>query len=101
MNVRKLFGVALGIIAALGGFVDIGDMVFAAQSGARFGYSLLWALVVGTVGVIVYGEMSGRVAAVGKITVFDRIRRTYPPKLAFVTLLLSIIVNLITCAAEI
>ena len=30
--------IALGIIAATGGFVDIGDLVFDARAGALFGY---------------------------------------------------------------
>jgi len=98
---KKLFGLALGIIASLGGFVDIGDLVFGSQAGARFGYSLLWALLVGVIGIMIYGEMSGRVAAVAKLTVFDIIRRDYPPKLGFVTLVFSNIVNVMTCAAEI
>jgi manganese transport protein len=98
---KKLFGVALGIIASLGGFVDIGDLVFGSQAGAKFGYSLLWALLVGCIGIMIYGEMSGRVAAVARLTVFDIIRRDYPPKLGFITLVLSNIVNLMTCAAEI
>ena len=98
---KRLFALALGIIASLGGFVDIGDLVFGSQAGAKFGYSLLWALALGTIGIMIYGEMSGRVAAVAKLTVFDIIRRDYPPKLGFITLVLSVIVNLLTCAAEI
>ena len=34
---KKLFAVALGILTAIGGFVDIGDLVTNAQVGARFG----------------------------------------------------------------
>jgi len=34
--------IALGLIAAIGGFVDIGDLVFNTQAGATYGYSLLW-----------------------------------------------------------
>lgn len=98
---KKLFGLALGIIASLGGFVDIGDLVFGAQAGAKFGYSLIWALLVGLIGIMIYGEMSGRVAAVAKMTVFDIIRRTYKPKLGFFTLVVSNLLNLLTCAAEI
>lgn len=97
---KKLLGLALGILASFGGFVDIGDLVFGAQAGAKFGYSLIWALVVGLIGIMIYGEMSGRVAAVAKMTVFDIIRRDYPPKLGFGTLIVSNIVNLLTCAAE-
>jgi manganese transport protein len=40
--VKVVFQIALGIIAAIGGFVDIGDLVFNVQAGAIFGYGLLW-----------------------------------------------------------
>jgi Mn2+/Fe2+ NRAMP family transporter len=97
----KLLTLALGLLTAIGSGVDIGDVVFASQSGASFGYSLIWALIVGVIGLMIYGEMSGRVAAITKLTTFDIIRRDYPPKLSFVTLVLSVIVTFITCAAEI
>ena len=41
---KRLLQIALGIIAAIGGFVDIGDLVFNAQAGAVFGYELLWVV---------------------------------------------------------
>ena len=41
---KALLSIALGIIAAIGGFVDIGDLVFNTQAGATFGYQLLWAV---------------------------------------------------------
>ena len=44
---KNIFGVALGILAAIGGFVDIGDIVFNVAAGATFGYQLLWAVVLG------------------------------------------------------
>ena len=40
---KSVFGIALGILAAIGGFVDIGDIVFNVAAGATFGYQLLWA----------------------------------------------------------
>ena len=57
---NKVFGVALGILAAIGGFVDIGDLVFNVSAGAMFGYQLLWVIPVGVVGIIVFSEMCGR-----------------------------------------
>ena len=62
--VSKLLSLALGILAAIGGFVDIGDLVFNTAAGATFGYQLMWVIPVGVVGIIVYSEMCGRVAAV-------------------------------------
>ena len=61
---KRLFAVALGILTAIGGFVDIGDLVTDALVGARFGLSLVWVVVVGVVGICVVAVMSGRVAAV-------------------------------------
>src|SRR5437868_29163 len=51
---RKLLGVTLGIMTALGGFVDFGQIVFTMQAGALFEYHLLWAIAIGTVAIIVY-----------------------------------------------
>src|SRR4051794_9824882 len=62
---KQLFALALGILTAIGGFVDIGDLVTNAQVGARFGLSLGWVVIVGVLGICVFAEMSGRVAAVG------------------------------------
>lgn len=44
---KKLFAVALGVLTAIGGFVDIGDLVTNAVVGSRFGMSLAWVVVVG------------------------------------------------------
>ena len=43
-------GLALGILTAIGGVLDIGDLVTNAVVGSRFGLSLAWAVVVGVVG---------------------------------------------------
>ena len=56
---KTVFSVALGIIAAIGGFVDIGDLVFNVQAGAVFGYDLLWVVPIGVLGIVVYAEMCG------------------------------------------
>lgn len=98
---KKFLNIGLGILAALGGFVDIGDLIFAFQGGAKFGLHLLWALVLGTVLIMVYAEMSGRVATITKLPVFTIIRQRSPKKLGIVALVSSSLVNLITCAAEI
>jgi Mn2+/Fe2+ NRAMP family transporter len=56
---KRLLGVALGILTAIVGFVDIGDLVTNALVGSRFGLSLAWATLVGLVGICLYAEMSG------------------------------------------
>ena len=97
----KWFSLALGILAAIGGFVDIGDLVFNSAAGATFGYQLLWVIPVGVVGIIVYSEMCGRVAAVSGKAVFDAVRERTGFSAGLVALVSSELVNLLTLAAEV
>jgi manganese transport protein len=97
----KVFQVALGILAAIGGFVDIGDLVFNVAAGATFGYQLLWVVVIGVVGIIVYSEMCGRVAAVSGKAVFDAVRERLGFKVGLAALISAQVVNLMTLTAEI
>ena len=90
----------LGIMTAVGGFVDISELVFAAKAGSQFGYALIWVFAFSTIGIIVFSEMSGRVAAVAKQPVFNLMRHRLGLKLGLITLAASIVSNLITCAAE-
>ena len=90
----------LGIMTAVGGFVDISELVFAAKAGSMFGYALIWVFAFATVGIIIFSEMSGRVAAVAKQPVFNLMRHRLGLKLGLITLAASLIANLITCAAE-
>jgi Mn2+/Fe2+ NRAMP family transporter len=99
--VKKILGITLGIMTALGGFVDLGQIVFTTQAGALFGYSLLWAIVLGTAAIIVYMEMCGRVAVVAQEPVFAIVRTRLGFRLGLATLIASNLLNLITCAAEI
>src|SRR5438445_11397919 len=97
---KKLLGVTLGIMTALGGFVDLGQIVFTTQAGALFSYQLMWAIVLGTGAIIVYMEMCGRVAVVAKEPVFAVVRERLGFRLGLATLIASNLLNLITCAAE-
>ena len=97
----KIFQIALGILAAIGGFVDIGDLVFNVSAGATFGYELLWVVVVGVVGIAVYSEMCGRVAAISQKAVFDAVRERVGFSAGLTTLIAAQIVNLMTLAAEV
>jgi Mn2+/Fe2+ NRAMP family transporter len=99
--VKKLLEIFLGVMTALGGFVDIGELVFTAQAGARFRYSLLWPIVIGTIGIIVYSEMSGRIAAVAREPVFAVIKDRLGRRPSLVVWVASTLVNVATCAAEI
>src|SRR2546423_6227230 len=98
---KKFSQVALGIIAAVGGFVDIGELVFNVQAGAHFRYRLLWAVIVGVIGIVVFAEMTGRVAAVAGRPVFDVVRMRMGLGVGLVTLVASLLINLLTLAAEV
>jgi len=91
----------LGIMTAVGGFVDISELVFAAQAGSIFGYALIWAFAFSTIGIMAFGEMAGRVAAVANQPVFNLMRHRLGLKLGLVTLFASLLSTLVTCAAEI
>ncbi|TDO66522.1 Mn2+/Fe2+ NRAMP family transporter [Kribbella sp. VKM Ac-2571] len=97
---KRLLSVALGIIAALGGFVDIGELVFNSQAGALFGYRTLWAILVGVIVSVVLAELSGRVAIVARKANFDLVRDRYPRWLSTTTLVAGLAVCLITLSAE-
>ena len=97
---KTILQIALGIIAAIGGFLDIGDLVFTTQAGALFRYDLLWAVVLGVIGIAVYAEMTGRVAAVSGRPVFDVIRMRMGFGMGLVALVASTFVNILTLAAE-
>jgi len=97
----KLFAVALGILTAIGGFVDIGDLVTNAVVGSRFGMSLAWVVLIGVVGICIYAQMSGRVAAVSGRATFEIIRERLGPRAGLANLAASFLINLLTVTAEI
>jgi len=98
---KKIFAVALGILTAIGGFVDIGDLVTNAVVGSRFGMSLTWVVLLGIVGICVYADMSGRVAAVSGRATFEIIRERLGPRAGLANLTASFLINLLTLTAEI
>ena len=71
---KSFLEIFLGILTAMGGFVEIGELVFSVNAGVKFRYSLLWVEVLGTIGIIVFSEMSGRISAVTQQPVFSYIR---------------------------
>jgi manganese transport protein len=99
--VKKIAGIALGVIAAVGGFLDIGELVFNVQAGALFGYQLLWAVLVGLIGIMIFAEMSGRVATVTGRPVLDVVRQRLGFSVGLLTLLASEAINILTVAAEV
>jgi manganese transport protein len=99
--VKRLLGVTLGILTAIGGFVDIGDLVANSEVGARFDLNLAWVVVLGAIGIVVYAEMAGRVAAIAHRPVFDLVRERLGPRFGLANLVASFFINLLTLVAEI
>jgi Mn2+/Fe2+ NRAMP family transporter len=98
---KRIFGVMLGVLTAIGGFMDIGDIVANSATGARFGMSLAWAVLLGTLGIVVYAEMAGRVAAVSGRPTFDLVRERLGARMALVNLAASFFINFLTLTAEV
>jgi Mn2+/Fe2+ NRAMP family transporter len=98
--VRTLLSVALGVIAAIGGFVDIGDLVFNAQAGASVGTPALWAVPVGVLGIMIFAEMSGRIVAVSGKPNFVLVKERYGRGLSTFTLVASLVLTVLTLGAE-
>jgi Mn2+/Fe2+ NRAMP family transporter len=98
---KKWVEIFLGILTAMGGFVEVGELVFSVNAGAKFRFALLWVSLIGTVGIIVYCEMAGRIAAVKRQPVFNLIRERAGLDAGLVTLVAASAVNLLTCTAEV
>jgi manganese transport protein len=99
--VKRILMLTLGVLTAIGGFVDIGDIVANATIGARYGLGLLWVLTLGVIGICAFAEMSGRIVAVSGRPVFDLIRERLGPRVALVNLAGSFLATLLTLAAQI
>ena len=97
---KKILGIALGIVTSIGGFLDAGSIATSAQAGAAFGYSLLWAVALGTVCVIFLVEMSGRFSIVSGHTIIDAIRKRFGFAAFIVPFAATLLVNLLVLAAE-
>ena len=98
---KRLLGVALGILTAIGGFLDIGDLVTNAVVGSRFGLGLAWVVVIGVIGICVYANMAGKVAAVSGRATFEIIRERLGARMALGNLGASFLINLMTLTAEV
>ena len=97
----KALELFLGILTAVGGFVEVGELTFMMNAGSKFGFRLGWVVVLGTIGIMVYGEISGRLAAARKQPVFAIVRERAGVRLGLLTLVAASLVCLLTCAAEI
>jgi Mn2+/Fe2+ NRAMP family transporter len=99
--VSKFLAITLGVVTAIGGYLDMGELVSMPALGATYGFALLWALVVGTVGAMVFAEMAGRIELASKRTVLDLVRERLGLRLGLVALGTGVLLNLATLVVEI
>jgi len=99
--VKKSLQLFLGILTAIGGFFDIGNLVTATQAGAAFRFQLLWALALGTLMVIFLVEMSGRFAAVTGKPIPSAIREHLGARVWIAPFVVLVLLHFLTLAAEI
>jgi Mn2+/Fe2+ NRAMP family transporter len=98
---KRLFELTLGVLTAIGAFVDIGDFVASGATGSRFKMGLAWVIVVGTLMIMLFSEMAGRIAILSQRTTFDIVRERFGPRFGGINLVSSFFVNLLTLSAEI
>jgi Mn2+/Fe2+ NRAMP family transporter len=98
---KNFLQIALGIITGIGGFLEVGSVATAAQAGASFHYTLIWAIVLGTICLIFLIEMTGRLAAVSKHSIADAVRERFGFSFVVVPRIAEIIVNFLVIASEI
>jgi len=97
---KKWLSVALGVLTATGGFVDVGAMSTAGEAGASFGLGLVWAMVLGTLAIVLLVEMTGRLAAVSGKTYADALRERFGFKFYLIPLSSDLIANAFLLAAD-
>lgn len=97
---KKIAEVALGMVTSIGGFLEIGSIVTAAQGGAAYRYQLGWAIALGTLCLALLLEMSGRLAAVSKHTIVDAIRERFGLPFSLFPTVIVLVVSFLVMAAE-
>lgn len=98
---KQLTGLALGVLTAVGGFVDMGGIITSAQAGAVHRFALLWTLVPGVIGMVIFADMAGRVVIASGRTLFDVMRDRLGYRIALLTLVATVIINTLTLVVEI
>src|SRR5579863_3716321 len=88
-----------GIVAANAGN-DAGGIATYASVGAKYGYDLLWMMVLITVSLIVVQEMAARMGAVTGKGLAELIREQYGPRWSLISTFAVLFANLGICISE-
>lgn len=97
---KPWLSLALGIVTAIGRFLDAGTIAAAGDASARFGLGLIWAVVLAMVAIILLVEMVGRFTAVSHKTYADAIRENFGFKFFLLPLFSELIAQVLLLAAE-
>lgn len=98
---KKWGEIALGVVTSIGGFLEVGSIATSAQAGAEFGFQLAWVLVLGTAGLAILMEMTGRLAAIGGRTYVDQLREHFGVRFFALPLVFVFVVSFLVLASEI
>jgi len=98
---KKIAEVALGVITGIGGFLEVGSLATSVQGGAEFGFQLGWAVLLGSISLMVLMEASGRLAAVSNRTLVDQLRERFGIRFFLLPLIVGFLVSLLVLSAEI
>jgi Mn2+/Fe2+ NRAMP family transporter len=98
---KKWLSITLGLVTAIGGFLDAGTVATSGEAGAKFGLGLIWAILLATVAIILLVEMVGRLTAISQKTYADAIREEFGFKFYLLPLLGELIAESLLLAAEI
>jgi len=79
---------------------DVGGILTYSQTGAQFGYTLLWLLVPVTIALIVTQEMCARMGAITGKGLADLIRENFGVKVTFWVLLMFVVCDVGNTATE-
>jgi manganese transport protein len=98
--VKKAFAFTLGTLSAIGGFIDIGDLVADAQVGARFGLRLAWVTLFSVAGIMCFAEMAGRISLKTQRPALALARSRLGPRFGLFGLIGSLLVTALLVMAE-
>src|SRR3984957_4362300 len=79
---------------------DAGGILTYSQTGAQFGYMLLWTMIPITISLIVVQEMCARMGAVTGKGLSDLIREEFGLRITFLVMILLVVVNFGNVVAE-
>ena len=83
------------------GYMDPGNWATDLQGGAKFGYQLIWVLLLSNLMAILLQSLSARLGIVRRLDLAQANRETYPPFINFILYLLAELAIAATDLAEV